>query len=485
MINDFIDISLLKLDLNNPRFPVAPESQREAIKLMVELQGDKIVNLAQDIVENGLDPSERLIVFKDELDSYVAAEGNRRLTALKLLSQPDLVGENNVSRKIKKIVKANVKIPTRLECSIYDEGEDYSHWVSLKHTGENQGVGRVRWTGQESDRHRAQNGSTSFGNQLLKFLHDEKSIPNEISLKTRDLKITNLNRLLSDPQFREGLGLEVLLGGVVYCNEHKNNLVEKVLTVVSVMLEKDDRGKYSFTVDRIKLKSDRRDFIEQLGLEPSKNKLSNSWKVSEPNKFVEPKESSETKPASAFSEKEVGGKGSDIEKEPEESTPSEGKDPNKVGEVSESSVKAVKLNPNRNNLVPVSVKLKISDKKCAGIYRELKSTLKHDDHGNSIAVMLRVFIELTIANYIEVNGLSLERNKTGLHDKVVLVTNHLKENSKICSKKCTALQAASASLLKSSGVLQQYVHNSYMFPEKTSLNTTWDNFEPLFLAVWS
>lgn len=47
---------------------------------------------------------------------------------------------------------------------------DYEHWVNLKHTGQNGGVGRVEWTATEKARHLARIGKQSFGNQLLTFI---------------------------------------------------------------------------------------------------------------------------------------------------------------------------------------------------------------------------------------------------------------------------------------------------------------------------
>ncbi len=102
-------ISNLLLDLDNPRFPRIVESQREAINLMVEIQSDKIEALARDISEFGLDPSERLIVYKNDVSednkSYTVAEGNRRLTALKILHEPDLTENEKLKSKIKKSFK--------------------------------------------------------------------------------------------------------------------------------------------------------------------------------------------------------------------------------------------------------------------------------------------------------------------------------------------------------------------------------------------
>jgi len=484
-----IEISSLLLDLDNSRFPDSPDSQRDAIVKMVELQGEKLVNLARDIIAHGMDPSERLIVLKEGESNFVVAEGNRRVTTLKLLNQPDIISENKITKKIKDLLKTNPSIPKKVDCVVYENEEEFEHWINLKHTGENQGIGRVRWTGQESDRHRAKHGETSLGFQFLSFLHVEKEIPPNISGNSKKLKITNINRLLGDPDFRKSLGLEVASGGVLYCNERKLEFIRKVLLVLECMLEVDEKGKTLFTVDRIKKKQDRKDFINQLGIAPSEQKLSRLWKVAEPQTFVEP----ETKESNnnPSSEEEV--KDNTVNEGGNEST-SSGDKPN-VDDIgpsenenstgSKGPTKSVKPNPNRDNLIPANVKLKITDKKCSGIFKELKSNLRHDVQPNSIAVLIRVFLDLSVSFYIEENKIQLEKNKTGLHDKVVKVTSRLVELKKLTQKQCTAIQAVSSDTLKSNGSLQQYVHNNHMFPDKLSINNTWDNFEPLFLGIWS
>lgn len=88
-----IPLDLIKLDQDNVRFggDVA-QSQREAIELIMADpdDGKKLLRLANHIAENGLDPTELQLVTPDGDSNYVVLEGNRRLTALKLLQKPDL-----------------------------------------------------------------------------------------------------------------------------------------------------------------------------------------------------------------------------------------------------------------------------------------------------------------------------------------------------------------------------------------------------------
>jgi len=66
---------------------------------MIEDQGDKLSKLADDITNEGLNPGDPIFITKHEKQTkqYNVLEGNRRVTALKLLENPDLIPETNQS----------------------------------------------------------------------------------------------------------------------------------------------------------------------------------------------------------------------------------------------------------------------------------------------------------------------------------------------------------------------------------------------------
>lgn len=71
-------------------------------------QSEKICNLSKNIVNNGmLNPSELVIVTPSESDKkiYFVLEGNRRVTALKILSNPSLIATSHASyyKRIKEL----------------------------------------------------------------------------------------------------------------------------------------------------------------------------------------------------------------------------------------------------------------------------------------------------------------------------------------------------------------------------------------------
>lgn len=84
-----LSVDAIRLDKQNPRLPedMLNESQRSIIRYMIE--EFKILEIAKSIVKNGFFINEVPIAAK-EGKHFVVVEGNRRITALKLLRTPDL-----------------------------------------------------------------------------------------------------------------------------------------------------------------------------------------------------------------------------------------------------------------------------------------------------------------------------------------------------------------------------------------------------------
>jgi hypothetical protein len=115
-----IEISKLRMDENNPRHP-SLESQREIIEWMTsgeQKMGDKLYTLAKDIVEYGLNPSDKISVqqLEESDQEYIVLEGNRRLTAIKLLNNPDIAPDEGWKTRFRKLRGENYtsirKVPT-------------------------------------------------------------------------------------------------------------------------------------------------------------------------------------------------------------------------------------------------------------------------------------------------------------------------------------------------------------------------------------
>src|SRR3569833_907371 len=153
MASKDITIQDLLFDLGNPRFP-GLQSQREALERIVADQKDKLLALAEDITDVGLDLSDRPIVMAAAPPSsaFIMLEGNRRLAALKLLTNEKLVDSLNFTDKRKQrwkdlISRFDATVIEPVDCVLVDSRDVANHWIELKHSGEIAGRGRVGWDG--------------------------------------------------------------------------------------------------------------------------------------------------------------------------------------------------------------------------------------------------------------------------------------------------------------------------------------------------
>src|SRR3546814_12222228 len=100
------------------------ESVRGAYQAMIEEEGAHLANLAEDIVEIGLSPAESLIVIKHpELkNKYTSIEGNRRITALRLLQTPALPAGTSLHTKLIDLSKQHTATLTEnVKCGVSDD----------------------------------------------------------------------------------------------------------------------------------------------------------------------------------------------------------------------------------------------------------------------------------------------------------------------------------------------------------------------------
>lgn len=98
-----LPVTSLHLDAKNPRLgrETGARAPREIIQHLFE--HDKALDVAQSIVARGYFPNEPLLAIREK-DRYVVVEGNRRLAALKALKEPGLL-EGSTARQVEKLAR--------------------------------------------------------------------------------------------------------------------------------------------------------------------------------------------------------------------------------------------------------------------------------------------------------------------------------------------------------------------------------------------
>jgi len=146
----------------------------------------------------------------------------------------------------------------------------------------------------------------------------------------------------------------------------------------------------------------------------------------------------------------------------------------------------------RTSVVPKNCPLNVTDNRIAEIYGELK-TLKLGEWRNAIAVLMRVFLEMSVDHFLEQNHIPLSTpNPTGggVHHKKF--DRKLRETVDILVKvgvPRTHFAAVLRSLSVSTSplnveLLHLYVHERFATPSPQELTGAWNNAQGLLEKIW-
>lgn len=280
-----IPVSRIFLDLENPRHDPY-ESEAQVIDYLCRYEN--VYPLAKDIAENGLNPLELPAVIDDDeaknsRRTYIIAEGNRRLCALKLLNDPD-----RAPSKLKKSFESLAKDwegPTTLNCMVFEDREAVRMWLIRIHEGEQGGIGRKKWNADQTARFSGDNK-----NKTALALLDYAEKMSFITAEARKGKLTTVQRYLSNPLVRKAFGIEVGNTGELMRSRTKEDfdiLISKFMLDlesghVNSRKNKDHQDAYSRELGAIKGQS-----LEEITPEP----------LDAPAKKAKPANASRARPA--------------------------------------------------------------------------------------------------------------------------------------------------------------------------------------------
>jgi hypothetical protein len=431
--------SNLLIDAENPRLSRPNEGQREAMRALANLMPRKILALAKDIVENGLNPADLPIVMpaNDSENRYIVLEGNRRLVALKALENPDSFvgaldsGALSIMRTLAR--KYQVSPIDEIQCCVVKDRLGAEHWIKLRHTGENDGAGIVPWGGDESSRFRARGGSKDISTQVLDYLERNKTLTSEERSK---IPTTSLKRLLATPEVRKNLGLD-LQDGELKVRADDKKVIKALKYVIDDLSSKDGtKVKDIYTKDQRKVYAD--SLPKSIIVKPQEG---NGRSI----------ESNAAKPQS---------KTKDIKK----SKPARPRD----------------------ILIPRDCVLSITQSRIRAIESELRS-LSLNSYTNAISVLFRVFIELSVDEYIDTHSLTCSPHHK-LGQKLEAVLNDLLSRQKLTTQQAKPVRKAMTKgsyLAPSINLMHDYIHNQHVFPAPSDLRAHWSSLQPFMVAIWS
>jgi len=442
-----IPISDLLLDPENPRFKDVPKSQQEAAKELAEKHGDHVIELATDVVKFGLDPTTfpAVVASGDTRQRYKMLEGNRRLLAVKALETPTLISGvllPSLAKRLTDLSKSYAKNPIQsMSCVLFDSEKEAEHWIIIRHTGSNKGVGLVTWGTDEQERYEKRHtGKLKPAGQVIEFVEQHGQLSPKAQTSTQRIN-TNVARLVETTAVREKLGIDIDDGDVVSYYP-----LSEVVKGLSRIVE--DLKTQKINVPDLYSAKQRQEYIDKFS-----------------RKYLPKKSTALPEPVVL----------SDL---------SEGKRSRKV---KTRSRKQRKKKPSRTT-VAVGNGLNVTPPRINAVYNELL-TLNAEQYPNACAVLLRVFVELSVDHLLEEHKLMPEAEIAAkpLKARLKAAAKHLRSSGLISNSLQKAVNAvADGQSMLAPGIpnFNQYVHNKYTFPKPAEQYAAWDELAPFLEKLW-
>jgi hypothetical protein len=141
----------LKLDPKNPRLPKQLDdklmTQPQIISYM--LDKENVFDLIKSIAGRGYFINEEPIVYLDEDGKYVVLEGNRRVTACKIILNTDLVKNDRLRKRINSLVESMNSSIGKIEVRVAPSRESADVLLVNRHTD---GTTIKKWSKTKQDR---------------------------------------------------------------------------------------------------------------------------------------------------------------------------------------------------------------------------------------------------------------------------------------------------------------------------------------------
>jgi hypothetical protein len=461
-----IQLSRLRLDPNNSRHPQF-SSQREIIEWMTnggKRVGDKLFALAKDISGFGINPAERIMVADDEQhpDDYIVLEGNRRVTALKLLANPDIAPTNYWKSRFKKLVsETGYRPPSVLSAVVFSDLAAAFHFMEIKHLGESSGAGTVPWDAEQKTRHEQRRSRRPRHQKALILLdHVRQSVFYDEETKdnaSQGFPITTLDRMLSDKEFRRFLGLELNRDGELAFAVEPSEAGKAVSKVIN------DFGSGKKSV---------RDVINRHAREEYRNSF----------EIMDIPDHRQTLPSFVKVE--------DTSSDKED----EGGLSNKKKTYQYPNPKTRKLLVIPGTFMPIDPK---SYNRPRRIFDELKNLpiqakrpTSQVTYPNAVILLLRAFLEMSINAFINAKALTHPKPKgwkdVSLTERAKAVKDFIEKNSLLDSQHVRVLNKIlnNPSKLTNPNSLNDFTHNINQVPTPTEIIDIWDTYTPFLSCIW-
>jgi len=407
---------------------------------LTRITTDSVPLITRSIAKNGLSPKP-IIVSKDGQDRWVVRDGNRRMTALKLLVNP-AEAPDEFRRTFQEMKKNAVpgKILDEIDCLTADEAT-IIEYRKLEHMGPQDGIGQVDWDARAKGNLRLDmEGKLTYplARVICEFL-EKKGVS-----EAGKVSITSMQRLFQDPEVSRTIGYH-WDGERLYLTAKEDEVIT-VLKEIVLDFTRKDRNKRKKVAD-IYNPDERRGYL---------NGLLTTRGIKEPTRLPNPVLVSGNQP-------------------------SDKKTPNLKGTI------PTKTQPSwdRTRVIRRGMGLPIptSEAKLNDILVELSSKIKVREATIAAAVLVRLVLERSVDYYIQKKKVSCKNDK--LHIRISETAKSMEQAGKINHKEIQFLEKMSKSdTLFSAHTLNAWVHNSKYTPSPREVCTFWDNIYFFIVECW-
>lgn len=342
---------------------------------MIDFQKDNALGIARDICELGLNPADLLYIIPSEQRSgfYTVVDGNRRLAIIRALANPTMLDEFAIEPQIISGLRRfsttfNLESVEPIACFEFPNRTAADPWIELRHNGLDGGRGLMPWSTVAQTRFLAGRNRRSPMLQAIDFLLRHGALNEEERSKINDVNfpLSTLGRLMAGGESKKMIGLSISKGKLT-TNLPVTEIIKPLKRIVL------DIGTKRIDVDDIRKTNDQISYINGFSDAemPDVSLATAEWNVLDD-----------------FGEAE----------EPPPKAPAKKLPPQRK-------------QPVRRHVV-TSRSLNIGPPRIQQIYHEL-SILVLDQHMNAIAVLMRVFFELSAEHYLLENGIPLRAPGAG------------------------------------------------------------------------
>lgn len=480
-------VDQLRLWSDNPRLD--PEDNHvnlaDYVSDLIAETGEKdsFMKLIVSITSDGYIPGDPVVVWQNiENERYYVAEGNRRVLAIKLLRHPD-----KAPKSIRGFIKKNADLIDRntiekIKVCVAPSFEACEWYINQRHASSSiqqpwSRLQQQRWIAELYDKYkgdidkiksitRLNKGQLEYTLRILKIrdlalnsvVLNSLNADEQNKVKSHRIPMTILERWFTNPVVKEKWGLE-FSGDNINITSNMQSFLSAYAILIKYIIHRDEPD-VEVQINTRTITSNLDDLLKSLPEVSFENSDESEDSVDEP-----------------------------INDDSSDDLTNEQNTNESSAENKSKATPPLNKNPDRNNLVVSSCQLKTGNYKLDALFREFKQ-LPLSRYKNCIAASLRVFLDISISEYI-IGENCVDDMKTiykrDFYDIPLKSRLEYLKQHKLTAK--TPSYKVVEKLLNhtndySLDTLNNYVHgNNTHHTGKRFLNGFWDFLYPLFVNI--